>query len=96
MSLATPAPPPSGSLRPRQWGDNARSTMQLAGGFFVCLNFEQKSKATKERARKAQCFASYQGWPESYNCITKGGLVQNGLFHQKDVFKTKMKEQMLA
>lgn len=96
MSWATPPPPAPGSLSPGQWGDNARRTMQLAGGFFVCLNFEQKSKATKERARKAQCLASYQGWPESCNCITKGGLVQNGLFHQKDVFKTKMKGQMLA
>lgn len=70
--------------------------MQPAGGLFVCLNFEQKSKATKERARKAQCFASYHGQPESYNHITKGGLVQSGLFHQEDVFKIKMKGQMLA
>lgn len=70
--------------------------MQLAGGFLVCLNFEQRRKATKERARKAQSLASYQGWPESYNRLTKGGLVQNGLFHQKDVFETKMKGQMLA
>lgn len=67
--------------------------MKLAGLFFlaVCLNFEQKSKATKERARKAQGFASYQGWPESYNCITKGGLVQKGFLHQKGGFKTKTK-----
>lgn len=68
----------------------------VCGFFFVCLNFEQKSKATKERARKAECFASCRGRPESYNCATKGGLVQHGLFHQKDVFKTKMKGEMLA
>lgn len=60
-----------------------------------CLNFEQKGKATKGRARKARCFAGYQGWPESYNGITKGSLVQSGLFHQKDEFKI-IKGQMLV
>lgn len=67
--------------------------MLLAGGFFVCLNFEQKSKATKARARKARCSASHQGQPESYNRVTKGGLVQSGLFHQEDVLKTKTEGQ---
>lgn len=66
MSLATRAPPPSSSCLPRQCGDNASSTMQLAVFFFfVCLNSEQEGEATKERARKAQGFASYRGWPES-------------------------------
>lgn len=67
--------------------------MRLAVFFFlfVCLNSEQEGEATKERARKAQGFASYRGWPESYNCLTKGSLVRDSLFHQKDVLKGKKK-----
>lgn len=62
MSLATRAPAP---VAPDNGGIMPAAQCCLLFFFFVCLNSEQEGEATKERARKAQGFASYRGWPES-------------------------------
>ena len=54
MSWATPVPLPSGSRSPGQRGDNARSTMPLAGGFFglfeLCTEKQSNKREGKESA----------------------------------------------
>lgn len=87
---ATPAPSPRS---PGQRGDNAGSTMRLPGGSGVCLNFEQQSKATKERARRAQGSAGDRGRPGAGAALQRAALFSGAESSGKDGLKTEMRGQ---